>query len=135
MVAEEDCGSGSCATARHRWTWPSNSRRTIWWRATGLAKPCLLCLSLSLSPLPHPLPLPRSLSSFLPRAQSRWRGGPGPESADLRPHARGAGSAIPSVASVPVPPVSPVSHTRVVGRSGPACWCCGHPGHFIDRVQ
>ncbi len=41
--------SGSSATARRRWTWPSNSRRTRWRRATGLAKPCLP--SLSLSPL------------------------------------------------------------------------------------
>ncbi len=40
--------SGSSATARRRWTWPSNSRRTRWRRATGLAKPCLPSLSLSL---------------------------------------------------------------------------------------
>ncbi len=31
--------SGSSATARRRWTWPSNSRRTRWRRATGLANP------------------------------------------------------------------------------------------------
>ncbi len=41
--------SGSSATARRRWTWPSNSPRTRWWRATGLANPTV---RLSLSPLP-----------------------------------------------------------------------------------
>ncbi len=39
--------SGSSATARRRWTWPSNSPRTRWWRATGLAKPYRPSLSLS----------------------------------------------------------------------------------------
>ncbi len=106
----------------------------------GLVKPCLL--SLSLSPLPHPLPLSllsKSRSSFLPRAQPRWRGGPAPESAGVRPHARGVGSASPSVASVPVPPVSPrqlldpLPATRAAGKSGSACCRCGDPGHFIDR--
>ncbi len=55
--------SGSSATARRRWTWPSNSLRTRWWRATGLAKPYrpslslsppLLCLPLSSYPGPVP---------------------------------------------------------------------------------
>ncbi len=31
--------SGSSATARRRWTWPSNSRRTRWRRATELVNP------------------------------------------------------------------------------------------------
>ncbi len=55
--------SGSSATARRRWTWPSNSLWTRWWRATGLAKPYrpslslsppLLCLPLSSYPGPVP---------------------------------------------------------------------------------
>ncbi len=129
--------SGSSATARHRWTWPSNSRKTRWWHATGLAKPCLLSLSLptsSPSP-PIPIPLPRSRASFPPKAQPRWRGGPAPEVAGVRPHDRGAGSASPSIASVPIPPVSPRQFldTRAAGKSGPACLHCGEPGHFIDR--
>ncbi len=40
--------SGSSATARRRWTWPSNSPRTRWWRATGLANPTSVSLSLPL---------------------------------------------------------------------------------------
>ncbi len=55
--------SGSSATARHRWTWPSKSLRTRWWRAMGLAKPYRPSLSLSppllclpLSPFPGPVP-------------------------------------------------------------------------------
>ncbi len=52
--------SGSSATARRRWTWPSNSPRTRWWHAMGLAKPYRP--SLSFSPLPLLfLPLPFSL--------------------------------------------------------------------------
>ncbi len=46
--------SGSSATARCRWTWPSNSRRTRWRRATGLANPYLPSLSISLLLLPFP---------------------------------------------------------------------------------
>ncbi len=54
--------SGSSANAGRRWTWPSNSRRTRWRRATGLANPYLPSLSLLLLP-------------FLPRLFSL---GPGP---------------------------------------------------------
>ncbi len=46
-------------------------------------------LSLPTSSPSPPIPLPRSHSSILPRAQPRWRGGPAPESAGVRPHARG----------------------------------------------
>ncbi len=118
------------------WCW-SNSlrgcRRSN--RATELAKPCLL--SLSLSPLPHLLPLSLSLGrvrASYPRHKPRWRGGP--EVAGVR---RGAGSASLGIASVPVRPVSPCQFlyplltTRVAGKSGPACWRCRDPGHFIDR--
>ncbi len=82
--------------------------------------------------------LPRSRAGVAPRAQPRWRGGPAPESAAVRAHAREAGSASPSSASIPVPPVSPCQFlvplpaTRVAGKPGPACWRCGDPDHFID---
>ncbi len=52
--------SGSSATAWHRWTWPSNSRKTRWWHATGFGE-ALPSVSLSphfltLSPYPYPSP-------------------------------------------------------------------------------
>ncbi len=47
--------SGSSATARRRWIWPSNSPRTRWWRAMGLANPYHPSLSLSLPLLCLPL--------------------------------------------------------------------------------
>ncbi len=132
--------SGSSATTRHRWIWPSNSPRTRWWRAMGLAKPYHPSLSLSLLPFcVSPIVLPRSRAGVVPRAQPRWRGGPAPESAAGRAHAREAGSASPSSALIPVPPGSPrqflvpLPATRVAGKPGPACWRCGDPGHFIDR--
>ncbi len=86
-----------------------------------------------------PIFLPRSRAGVVPRAQPRWRGGPAPESAAGRAHAREAGSASPSSALIPVPPGSPrqflvpLPATRVAGKPGPACWRCGDPGHFIDR--
>ncbi len=62
--------SGSSATARRRWTWPSNSLRTRWWRATRLAKPYRPSLSLSPSPsVSPPIFLPRSRAGVVPRAQ------------------------------------------------------------------
>ncbi len=67
-------------------------------------------VSLSLPPsssFSPPSFLPRSRAGVLPRAQPRWRGGPAPESAAVRAHAREAGSASPSSASIPVPPGSP----------------------------
>ncbi len=118
--------SGSSAPARRRWIWPSNSPRTRWWRAMGLANPYHPSLSLS-------------RAGVVQRAQPRWRGGPAPESAAGRAHAREAGSASPSSALIPVPPGSPrqflvpLPATRVAGKPGPACWRCGYPGRFIDR--
>ncbi len=66
-------------------------------------------LSLSSPSVSPPIFLPRSRAGVVPRAQPQWRGGPAPESAAGRAHAREA------------------------GKPGPACWRCGDPGHFIDR--
>ncbi len=96
-------------------------------------------LSLPSPSVSPPIFLPRSRAGVVPRAQPRWRGGPAPESAAVRAHAREAGSASPSSALIPVPPGSPrqflvpLPATRVAGKPGPACWRCGDPGHFIDR--
>ncbi len=96
-------------------------------------------LSLPSPSVSPPIFLPRSRAGVVPRAQPRWRGGPAPESAAGRAHAREAGSASPSSALTPVPPGSPrqflvpLPATRVAGKPGPACWRCGDPGHFIDR--
>ncbi len=96
-------------------------------------------LSLPSPSFSPPTFLPRSRAGVVPRAQPRWTGGPAPESAAVRAHAREAGSASPSAATSPVPPVSPrqflvpLPATRVAGKPGPACWRCGDLGHFIDR--
>ncbi len=96
-------------------------------------------LSLSSPSVSPPIFLPRSRAGVVPRAQPRWRGGPAPESAAGRAHAREAGSASPSSALIPVPPGSPrqflvpLPATRAAGKPGPACWRSGDPGHFIDR--
>ncbi len=88
-------------------------------------------LSLSSPSVSPPISLPRSRAGVVPQAQPRWRGGPAPESAAGRAHAREAGSASPSAARIPVPPGSP--RQFLAGKPGPACWRCGDPGHFIDR--
>ncbi len=107
----------------------------------GVGEP-LPSVSLSLPPsssFSPPSFLPRPRAGVLPRAQPRWRGGPAPESAAVRAHAREAESASPSSALIPVPRGSPrqflvpLPATRVAGKPGPACWRCGDPGHFIDR--
>ncbi len=96
-------------------------------------------LSLPSPSVSPPIFLSRSRAGVVPRAQTRWRGGPAPESAAGRAHAREAGSASPSSALIPAPPGSPrqflvpLPATRVAGKPGPACWHCGDPGHFIDR--
>ncbi len=95
---------------------------------------------------PPPLLLPPILSLSLglrvnlpPRAQPQWRGGPAPESAGLRSMPKEAGLASQSSPSVHFPPLSPrpsldpLPATRAAGTSGPACWHCRDPGHFIDR--
>ncbi len=98
-------------------------------------------LSLSLSPpsCPKPVPLPRSRVNPPPRAPPRWRGGPAPESGGLRSWPRGAGPTGPPGLPESGPSLSPRQNldplpaTRAAGKSGPACWRCGDPGHFIDR--
>ncbi len=80
--------SGSSATARRRWIWPSNSPRTRWWRAMGLVKPYHPSLSLSppllclpLSSFPGPVPawfLEPSLDGEEDRHRSRRPGEPTP---------------------------------------------------------
>ncbi len=96
-------------------------------------------LSLPSPSVSPPIFLSRSRAGVVPRARTRWRGGPAPESAAGRAHAREAGSASPSSALIPAPPGSPrqflvpLPATRVAGKPGPACWRCGDPGHFIDR--
>ncbi len=62
--------SRSSATARRRWIWPSNSQRTRWWRAMGLAKPYRPSLSLS----PPQVPCRRGSPSPAPM---EGRAGPG----------------------------------------------------------
>ncbi len=132
--------SGSSATARRRWIWPSNSPRTRWWRAMGLANPYHPSLSLSLPLLCLPLSsFPGPVPAWFLEPSRDGEEDQAPESAAGRAHAREAGSASPSSALIPVPPGSPrqflvpLPATRVAGKPGPACWRCGDPGHFIDR--
>ncbi len=73
--------SGSSATVRRRWTWPSNSPRTRWWRATGLAKPYRP--SLSLSPPLLFLPLPSC-----PGPVPAWFPEPSPDGGEARLRSR-----------------------------------------------
>ncbi len=73
--------SGSSATARRRWTWPSNSLWTRWWRARGLAKP--YCPSLSLSPPLLCLPL-----SSYPGPVPAWFPEPSPDGEEDRHRSR-----------------------------------------------
>ncbi len=134
--------SGSSATARRRWTWPSNSRRTRWRRCHGVGE-SLPSVSLSLPPSSAFSP-PRLFSlgpgpACYPGPSPDGEGGPAPESAAVRAHAREAGSASPSSALFPVPLGSPrqflgpLPATRVAGKPGPAWLALRGPGHFNDR--
>uniref|UniRef100_A0A9J8C322 Gypsy retrotransposon integrase-like protein 1 n=1 Tax=Cyprinus carpio carpio TaxID=630221 RepID=A0A9J8C322_CYPCA len=105
--------SGSSATGRRRWIWPSNWRRTSWRRAPGtrFAGP--------------------------PRAAPRWRTGT-EAAAGSRGPTRGVG--LPQLEGTDEAPTAsprqsfdPLPATRAAGRPGPACWRCGDPGHFVDR--
>ncbi len=57
----------------------------------------------------------------------------------LRSSPRGAGPAGPAgvpdagPSFSPCQDLDPLPATRAAGKSGPACWRCGDPGHFIDR--
>ncbi len=73
--------SGSSATARRRWTWPSNSQRTRWWRAMGLANPYRPSLSLSPPLLSRPL-------FFSPGPVLAWFPEPSPDGGEGRPWSR-----------------------------------------------
>ncbi len=134
--------SGSSATARRRWIWPSNSPRTRWWRAMGLANPyhpslsfSLPLLCLPLSSFPGPVPawfLEPSRDGEGDRHRSRRPGEP-------TPGRRGQPARAPR--SLPVPPGSPrqflvpLPATRVAGKPGPACWRCGDPATSSIGVQ
>ncbi len=137
--AADGCWPGKAASSRSSTGWCWNNSLRGFPRRPGLAKPYRPSLSLPSPSFSPPTFLPRSCAGVVPRVQPRWRGGPAPESAAVRAHAREAGSASPSAATSPVPPVSPCQFlvplpaTRVAGKPGPACWRCGDPGHFIDR--
>ncbi|XP_048019114.1 uncharacterized protein LOC125250521 [Megalobrama amblycephala] len=102
--------------------------------------------SASLSPsfnspsLSKPVPLPRSRPPGPPRVPPRGRGGTeqGPYYGPRAPP-RGAGLPAAGPDSAPASPLSPrqpfnpLPATRAAGRSGPACWRCGDPEHFVDR--
>ncbi|XP_048062052.1 uncharacterized protein LOC125277609 [Megalobrama amblycephala] len=102
--------------------------------------------SVSLSPslpplsLSKPVPLPRSRPPGPPRVPPRGRGGTDSRQF-VAPRAppRGAGLATAGLDPAPASPLSPrqsfgpFSATGAAGRSGPACWRCGDPDHFIDR--
>ncbi|XP_058629186.1 uncharacterized protein LOC131538975 [Onychostoma macrolepis] len=106
--------------------------------AVSLSSPLL---SPSLSPsAARPVPLPRSRPPGLPGVPPRGQGGTGQDyAAGLRVPPRGAGLTTVGTDTVSVSLLSPrhslnpLPATRVAGRSGPACWRCGDPGHFIDR--
>ncbi|KAK9959489.1 hypothetical protein ABG768_009613 [Culter alburnus] len=97
--------------------------------------------SASLSPsfsspsLSRPVPLPRSRPPGPPRVPPRGRGRNGQNHyAAPRVPPRGAGLAPAGLDPAPVSPLSPRQPLNpVAGKSGPACWRCGDPDHFVDR--
>ncbi len=127
--------SGSSATARRRWIWPSNSPRTRWWRAMGLAKPyhpsLFSLLPFCVSPyLPSQVPCRRGSSS--PASMER-RTGTGVGGREPTPGRRGQPARAPrSFPFLRGLHANSLSHFPL-GKPGPACWRCGDPGHFIDR--
>ncbi len=84
-------------------TWPSNSPRTRWWRATGLANPTVVSLSL---PSLLFLPLPSC-----PGPRAAWFPEPSPDGGEARLRSRRPARAHAREAVVgrcySVPPVSP----------------------------
>ncbi|XP_051750669.1 uncharacterized protein LOC127513104 isoform X1 [Ctenopharyngodon idella] len=102
--------------------------------------------SVSLSPsspsvsLSRPVPLPRSRPPVHPRVPPRGRGGVDPSQfGGPRAPPRRAGLTSAGQDPAPVSPLSPrqsftpLPATGAAGRSGPACWRCGDPEHFVDR--
>ncbi|XP_067231921.1 zinc finger and SCAN domain-containing protein 1-like [Chanodichthys erythropterus] len=91
-------------------------------------------------PLSHPVPLPRSRPPGYPRVPPRGRGGfDQSQSGTPRAPPRRAGLVSTGRDPTPVSPLSPRQSftpppaTGAAGRSGPACWRCGDPEHFIDK--
>ncbi|XP_056618139.1 uncharacterized protein LOC130432669 [Triplophysa dalaica] len=95
------------------------------------------------SPSTRPVPFPRSRGTFFPRPAPRNRtfpemGNPGAArtfegAGNLQGHGPNASTHPSSSQASPrqfggLPPAA-----RAAGTSGPACWRCGDPGHFIDR--
>ncbi|XP_048035770.1 uncharacterized protein LOC125261204 [Megalobrama amblycephala] len=88
----------------------------------------------------RPVPLPRSRPPGPPRVPP-WGRGETEQGQLYGPRAppRGAGLSADWPDPAPASPLSlrqpfnPLSATRAAGRSGPACWHCGDPEHFVDR--
>uniref|UniRef100_A0A8C1LM62 Gypsy retrotransposon integrase-like protein 1 n=1 Tax=Cyprinus carpio TaxID=7962 RepID=A0A8C1LM62_CYPCA len=101
-------------------------------------------LSLSFSPPPlslsKPVPLPRSRGGLPPKPAPRWRTGyaADPAAAPRAPPRGGSSPTGPFPPPLPSPLsprqlLDPLPAARAAVKSGPACWRCGDPGHFIDR--
>ncbi|KAI7791745.1 putative SCAN domain-containing protein SCAND2P [Triplophysa rosa] len=98
--------------------------------------------SLSHTPTPppsRPVPAPRARPPGPPRFPPRGRGGtvPRPDDGSSGMQGRTGGSALeehhPMSPSSPHQAPPPFSAARAAGRSGPACWRCGDPDHFLNR--
>ncbi|XP_067271319.1 uncharacterized protein [Pseudorasbora parva] len=89
------------------------------------------------SSLARPVPFPRSRRGMPPRPMPRWSSGeafagPGTSSRGEGPFGAGLGTSnVPPLS--PCQSLDPLPATRAAEKSGPACWRCGDPGHFIDR--
>uniref|UniRef100_A0A8C1RD31 Gypsy retrotransposon integrase-like protein 1 n=1 Tax=Cyprinus carpio TaxID=7962 RepID=A0A8C1RD31_CYPCA len=101
-----------------------------------------LSLSLPSPPLSlsKPVPLPRSRGGLPPKPAPRWRTGyaADPAAAPRAPPRGGSSPTGPFPQPLPSPlsprqSLDPLPAARAAVKSGPACWRCGDPGHFIDR--
>ncbi|XP_057214591.1 uncharacterized protein LOC130569165 [Triplophysa rosa] len=100
-------------------------------------------LSLSFFPNPSPstpIPFPRTRGSFFPRPVPRTRMSLGMGSGGaVRTPGKSTNQYGAGPNASPMPQPSPrqslglLPAARAAGTSGPACWRCGDPGHFIDR--
>ncbi|KAI7810724.1 putative SCAN domain-containing protein SCAND2P [Triplophysa rosa] len=90
-------------------------------------------------PTNRPVAAPRTRLPFLGRGPPRGRGGygsglmEGGSAMSTRPSAVEATDTAPTVPVSPRQPSVTPTAARAAGRSGPACWRCGDPDHFIDR--